>query len=48
MTKQRLSEIQETLRQEGIDGWLFCDFRGNDPLAYRILGLDPSQISTRR
>jgi Xaa-Pro aminopeptidase len=54
MQKQRLNEIQEALRQEGqtgqaeLDGWLFCDFRGSDPLAYRILGLDPGQISTRR
>ncbi len=51
MDEQRLHNIQEALRQEGqhgIDGWLFCDFRGNDPLAYRILGLDPAAISTRR
>lgn len=51
MTEQRLHEIQDALRHEGsqgIDGWLFCDFRGSDPLAYRILGLDASQISTRR
>ncbi len=51
MTEQRLREIQDALRREGpqgIDGWLFCDFRGSDPLAYRILGLDARQISTRR
>ncbi len=48
MTEQRMREIQEALRQEGVDGWLFCDFRGSDPLAYRILGLDARQISTRR
>lgn len=48
MNNQRLSEIQDALRQEGVDGWLFCDFRGSDPLASRILGLDPGQISTRR
>lgn len=48
MQKQRLSEIQDSLQQEGVEGWLFCDFRGSDPLAYRILGLDPTQISTRR
>jgi Xaa-Pro dipeptidase len=54
MDEQRLHNIQEALQQEGqqgqkgIDGWLFCDFRGSDPLAYRILGLDPAAISTRR
>jgi Xaa-Pro aminopeptidase len=48
MDHRRLSEIQEALRHERVDGWLFCDFRGSDPLASRILGLDPGQISTRR
>jgi Xaa-Pro aminopeptidase len=48
MQEQRLREIQEALRQDGVEGWLFYDFRGSDPLAYRILGLDPAAISTRR
>jgi len=48
MDNQRLSDMQDALRREGVDGWLFCDFRGSDPLASRILGLDPGQISTRR
>ncbi|MGE0821281.1 MAG: M24 family metallopeptidase [Candidatus Binatia bacterium] len=48
MPPQRLSDIQAALRQEGVDGWLFYDFRGSDPLAYRILDLDPAAISTRR
>jgi Xaa-Pro dipeptidase len=48
MQEQRLKEIQEALRQEGLEGWLFYDFRGSDPLAYRILGLDPAELSTRR
>jgi len=29
-------------------GWLFYDFKGLDPLALRILGLDPERIRTRR
>ena len=45
---QRVSEIQQALREAGIDGWLFYDFRGSDPLAYRILQLDPSLHVTRR
>ena len=48
MDEQRLKNIQEALQREGVGGWLFCDFRGSDPLAYRILGLDTTTISTRR
>ena len=45
---QRISEIQQALRAAEIDGWLFYDFRGSDPLAYRILQLDPTLHVTRR
>ena len=48
MDEDRLREIQGALQDEKLDGWLFYDFRGSDPLAYRILGLDPTEISTRR
>ncbi|MCA1629943.1 MAG: M24 family metallopeptidase [Acidobacteria bacterium] len=44
----RVAEIQRALRDAGLDGWLFYDFRQSDPLAYRILKLDPNQFSTRR
>jgi len=44
----RVAEIQGALRDAGLDGWLFYDFRQSDPLAYRILKLDPKQFSTRR
>ncbi|HEX8285575.1 MAG TPA: M24 family metallopeptidase [Pyrinomonadaceae bacterium] len=44
----RVGEIQEALREAGLDGWLFYDFRQSDPLAYRILKLDQNQFSTRR
>jgi Xaa-Pro aminopeptidase len=44
----RVKEIQGALRSAGLDGWLFYDFRQSDPLAYRILKLDPKQFSTRR
>jgi Xaa-Pro dipeptidase len=46
--QQRVHEIQQALRDAGIDGWLFYDFRGSDPLAYRILQLDPTLHVTRR
>ncbi len=44
----RVREIQAALREAGLDGWLFYDFRGSDPLAYRILKLDQRGITTRR
>jgi len=36
------------LRDAGVDGWLFYDHHGRDPLAYRILGLDAGMHVTRR
>ena len=45
---QRVSEIQQVLCEHGIDGWLFYDFRGSDPLGYRVLLLDPTMHVTRR
>lgn len=33
----RVAEIQDALRQEKLDGWLFYDFRNSDILAPRIL-----------
>ncbi len=44
----RVREIQAALKEAGLDGWLFYDFRGSDPLAYRILKLDQRGITTRR
>ena len=42
-------EVQRALReQEGLEGWLFYDFRGSDPLGYRVLLLDPTMHVTRR
>jgi Xaa-Pro aminopeptidase len=47
--QQRVAEIQEALRRvSGLDGWLFYDFRHSDPIAYRILLLDPTHHVTRR
>ena len=48
MDADRLRAIQRALQEEALDGWLFYDFRGSDPLAYRILGLDATELSTRR
>ncbi len=43
-----ISAIQRALREEGLDGWLFFDHHHRDPLAYRVLGLNPSVTATRR
>jgi len=42
-----LQEIQSDLRAAKLDGWLFYDFRGRDPIAQRILKL-PEGMRTRR
>ena len=39
--------IQSDLRAAKLDGWLFYDFRGRDPIAQRILQL-PEGMRTRR
>jgi Xaa-Pro dipeptidase len=36
------------LRDEKLDGWLFFDHHQRDPLAYRILKLNPARTVTRR
>lgn len=43
----RLEEIARVLAQADLDGWLFYDFRGSDPLARRILGLARAAGSRR-
>jgi Xaa-Pro aminopeptidase len=40
--------IQEALREDGLDGWLFFDHHVRDPLAYRVLGLPANMHVTRR
>jgi Xaa-Pro dipeptidase len=42
-----LHEMQVDLRAAKLDGWLFYDFRGRDPIAQRILNLPPA-MRTRR
>ena len=43
-----IEEIQSALREEHLDGWLFFDHHQRDPLAYRILKLNPKSVATRR
>jgi len=42
-----IASIQNDLRAAKLDGWLFYDFRGRDPIAQRILQLPPG-MRTRR
>jgi Xaa-Pro dipeptidase len=42
-----ISAMQQDLRAAKLDGWLFYDFRGRDPIAKRILQL-PDGMRTRR
>ncbi len=44
----QIDEIQKALRDEKVDGWLFFDHHQRDPLAYRILKLNPARTVTRR
>ena len=44
----QLDRIQAALREANLDGWLFYDHHHRDPIAYRILGLDPQSFVSRR
>ncbi len=43
-----ITPIQAALRELGLDGWLFANFRGNDPIALTALRLGPAAGGTRR
>jgi len=43
-----LDAIQAALRDASLDGWLFYDHHHRDPIAARILGIDPKAHVTRR
>jgi Xaa-Pro dipeptidase len=43
-----LDRIQEALREEGLEAWLFYDMHHRDRIGYRILGLPPHSMCTRR
>ncbi len=44
----KLEQIQEALRSEGLDGWLFYDFRKLNPIAYQILSISLDSFFSRR
>ena len=43
-----LAAIQAALHERNFDAWLFYDHHHRDPIAYRVLGLSPSLMVTRR
>src|ERR1017187_4632321 len=43
-----LARIQEALRRDKLDGWLFFDHHERDPLSYAVLGFRPPRHVTRR
>lgn len=43
-----IDRMQEAIRGESLDGWLFCNFAHRDTLTDSILGLKPEAISSRR
>lgn len=45
---ETIQMIQEALREEHIDGWLFYNFRGSNVFATRILNLPQHIMQTRR
>src|SRR4051794_27564742 len=45
---ERVADIQKALQAAKLDGWLFYDFRGSDPLAPRILKLGENASGSRR
>ena len=48
MAGMKLEAIQKALGEAGLDGWLFYDHHHRDPIAGRILGMDPAAHVTRR
>jgi Xaa-Pro aminopeptidase len=43
-----LQAVQTALREFGLDGWLFFDFRGSNVLARRILDMEQKPAGSRR
>jgi len=47
MNPGKIREMQEAIRQESLDGWLFCNFHHRDRLADDILGINPASVNSR-
>ncbi|MDR2766983.1 MAG: M24 family metallopeptidase [Treponema sp.] len=47
MNRETLEKIQKAIREEGLDGWLFCNFRHRDALADELLERPASLTNSR-
>ncbi|MDR3138174.1 MAG: aminopeptidase P family protein [Treponema sp.] len=47
MLPQEFTQIQEAIRNENLDGWLFCNFRHRDKLSDELLHLNPGATNSR-
>jgi Xaa-Pro dipeptidase len=43
-----VAAVQQSLKAEGLDGWLLYDFHGSNPIAARLLGTANGKMTTRR
>ena len=44
-----IAAVQQSLKAEGLDGWLLYDFHGSNPIAARLLGTaNGAKMTTRR
>lgn len=43
-----LDSLQQAVREAGVDAWALYDFRGSNPLAWKILDVPPDAHCTRR
>ena len=43
-----IEAIRRKLSSDGLDAWLFYDFRGLDPISLKVLKFPPESIATRR
>ena len=43
-----VKNIQTTLQEFGLDGWLLYDFHGSNPVARHVIGMGDDRFATRR
>lgn len=43
-----IKKIQDAIKAQGLDGWLFYDFHNRDAIAARILKMDTKRFASRR
>ena len=47
MNPEKIQEMRKAICEEGLDGWLFCNFRHRDRLSDEILGISPDTTNSR-